>query len=255
MVNGTNMNNLVWNFGDGTGTNGSSPNVSHTYADTGTYSVRVEVYSDATCGDTLLLPDTVHVHIVPTAAFTYSLNETVEPENGTVLFNNGSLNSTTYLWNFGDGGSSTAVNPSHLFPDIDSFKVVLTAYSQYGCLDSVDTVIYVVKKSLYVPNAFAPEFNAGSNLVQVWKPAGMGLLDYHAQIFDKWGELLWESTLLTTDHQPAEGWDGRYQGVICAQGVYVWKIDATFITGQRWEGMSYKFQEERKTIGSVTLIR
>lgn len=255
LANGTNVNHLFWNFGDGNTLNTDSVFASHIYSDTGTFSVQLMAYSYATCGDTLFLPDTVQVHIVPVAAFNFSLNENIEPENGTVLFINNSVNSTTYMWNFGDGVTSTDVNPSHLFPSIDSFTVVLIAYSTYGCADSADTTIYIIKKSLYVPNAFAPDFNAGSNLVQVWKPAGIGLLDYHAQIFNKWGELLWESTLLTADRQPAEGWDGTYQNELAQQDVYVWKIDATFIDGTRWQGMSYKFQEVRKTIGSVTLIR
>jgi len=144
-----------------------------------------------------------------------------------------------------------------MFQGIDYFNVSLVATTQYGCKDTVRKSIFVIKKSLYVPNAFAPEYNAGSNLVQEWKPAGMGLLDYHAQIFNKWGELLWESTAITNDDMksPAEGWDGRYQGQVCHQGVYVWKIQAVFIDGTIWEGMSYKFQPRKKTIGDVTLIR
>ena len=108
-----------------------------------------------------------------------------------------------------------------------------------------------------MPNAFAPEYTAGSPLVQVWKPSGMGLLTYHAQVFNKWGELLWESTAITSDDMkmPVEGWDGTYQGKLCQQDAYVWKVEAVFVDGSRWPGMSYKFQEEKKTIGSVTLVR
>jgi PKD repeat protein len=199
--------------------------------------------------------DTVTVHANPTAGFDYQINENTEPENGTVQFINTSVNSTSYLWNFGDDDTSTAVNPSHLFPDINSFEVLLIAYNQYGCKDSVLKDIDVIKKSLYVPNAFAPEYSGPDNLVRVWMPAGMGLATYHAQVFDKWGELLWESTALTPDRQPAEGWDGSYQGKNCQQDVYVWKVQATFIDGTLWKGMSYPKEPERKTIGSVTLIR
>jgi len=253
----TNANNYIWNFGDGSSTATTSPVISHVYADTGVYSATVEVYNYGTCGDTILLPDTVTVHIVPQAGFDYSMNETIDSAIGAVQFVNTSLNASSYVWEFGDGDSSSLVNPTHTYPGIDNFDVVLIASTQYGCKDTVAKSIFVIKKSLYVPNAFAPEFNAGNSLVQVWKPAGMGLLDYHAQIFDKWGELLWESTAITNDDMksPAEGWDGRYQGKVCQQGVYVWKIEATFIDGTLWEGMSYKFQPRKKTIGDVTLIR
>jgi gliding motility-associated-like protein len=142
-----------------------------------------------------------------------------------------------------------------MFPDVNSFQVMLIASNGYGCKDSVLKDIYVIKKSLYVPNVFAPDFSGVENLVKIWKPAGMGLSTYHAQVFDKWGELLWESTALTPDHQPQDGWDGTYQGKTCQQDVYVWKIEATFVDGTLWKGMSYPKEPERKTIGSVTVIR
>jgi PKD repeat protein len=254
-ANATNANSFVWNFGDGSSQATTQPFTSHLYTDTGTFSVVIQIYSYSACGDTFVLPDTVHVEVVPKAGFDYLINENTDPENGTVQFVNTSVNSTSYEWNFGDGVTSTDTNPSHMFPDVNSFQVMLIASNGYGCKDSVLKDIYVIKKSLYVPNVFAPDFSGVENLVKIWKPAGMGLSTYHAQVFDKWGELLWESTALTPDHQPQDGWDGTYQGKTCQQDVYVWKIEATFVDGTLWKGMSYPKEPERKTIGSVTVIR
>jgi PKD repeat protein len=254
-VNGNNLNNVTWNFGDGNSTAGDSTAITHTYTDSGTYSVTLYAKSFATCGDTVFLPDTVTVHMQPKAAFIYSINENIEPENGTVQFTNQSSNAVSYMWSFGDGTNSTETNPSHLFPDINTYQVMLTANTEYGCSDSVTQDIYIVKKSLYVPNAFAPGFDGTNSLVKVWQPVGNGLRDYHAQVFDKWGELIWESRLLTSDNHPAEGWDGTYQGKMCQQDVYVWKIEATFLDGQIWGGMAYPNQSDRKTLGDITIIR
>ena len=153
------------------------------------------------------------------------------------------------------GQTSTDVNPSHMFPDVNQFEVMLIATNSFGCSDTALQSLDVVKKSLYVPNAFAPEYSGPSSLVQVWKPAGIGLRTYHAQVFDKWGELLWESEALTPELEPAEGWDGYYQGKLCQQGVYVWKIEATFVDGSVWTGTTVGKDKVKKTIGSVTLIR
>lgn len=256
-VNATNANTYVWNFGDGSPAATGPAVTTHLYTDTGSYLVTLEVYNFGNCADTIQIPDTVVVHSLPTAAFDYTMNDVIDSAIGQVQFINNSTNSTSYLWSFGDGDSSTLVNPSHTFPDIQGYIVKLVAANNFGCIDSTSKEINVIMKSLYVPNAFAPDFNAGSSLVQIWKPAGMGLLDYRAQIFNKWGELLWESTAITSDEMkmPAGGWDGTYQGKLCAQGVYVWKIEAVFLDGSRWKGMSYKFQDIKKTIGDVTLIR
>jgi PKD repeat protein len=255
-VNATNANHFVWNFGDGTTAITDSSFASHWYPDSGTYSVTLMVSSFSSCGDTILLPDTVTVHVKPTAGFDYLVNETVEPVTGNVTFVNTSLNSNSYAWNFGDGTLSTETNPEHTFPDINTFQVMLVASTPYGCKDTAIKDIRIIMKSLYVPNALAPGFDAGSGLVKLWKPAGMGLLSYHAQIFNTWGELLWESTAITNDdlRMPEEGWDGTYQGKLCDQDVYVWKVEAVFLDGTIWKGMSYKFQERPKTIGDVTLI-
>jgi len=251
----TNGQSYTWNFGDNSAPVTTDTQViNYTYTDTGTFTISLQVLSFKDCGDTAILTDTIKVHVVPIADFQDSINTAVDPINGIVVFTNTSRNADNYVWNFGDGSGSTDVNPTHLYQDVDSFSVILVAETRYGCLDSISKVIYVLKKTLYVPNAFAPEFVEGNALVRVWKPAGTGLSTYHAQIFDKWGELLWESTALTENNEPAEGWDGTYQGKLCQQDVYVWKIDAVFVDGSRWDGTSYK-GAPKKTIGSVTLVR
>jgi PKD repeat protein len=252
-ANTLDANNFVWNFGDGSPLESGSAVTQHFYTDTGTFTVTFEVYNFG-CGDTIVLTDTVTVHSLPIADFDYYMNDEVDSAIGLVQFTNGSIDATHFTWSFGDGDSSILVNPSHLYPNIDHYNVILTAANDYGCIDTISKDIYIIKKSLYVPNAFAPDYNAGSTLVKVWQPVGMGLKDYHAQIFNTWGELLWESYELTADYQPAEGWDGTYQGKMCQQDVYVWKIDAVFLDGTRWKGMSY-YGGPRKMIGDVTIIR
>lgn len=254
-ANATNANHYVWNFGDGTTYESDGPFASHTYTDSGTYSVQLQMYSYSACGDTILLKDTVTVHPVPTAGFEYFTNDDAIYENGTVQFSNTSQGATSYMWNFADGSLSTEVNPSHMFEEINHFDVMLIATNQYGCSDTAIQGVFAMKKSLYVPNACAPDFAGFGELVKVWKPAGIGLRTYRAQVFDKWGELLWESSALTDDLQPAEGWDGTYQGKPCQQGVYVWKIEASFVDGSIWKGTTYGKEKIKKTIGSITLVR
>ena len=58
----------------------------------------------------------------------------------TVNFVNTSLNSTTYLWNFGDGGTSTSANPSHTYTSAGSYTVTLYASGSTACSTS-DTLI------------------------------------------------------------------------------------------------------------------
>ncbi|HNW77157.1 MAG TPA: gliding motility-associated C-terminal domain-containing protein, partial [Bacteroidales bacterium] len=105
-----------------------------------------------------------------------------------------------------------------------------------------------------VPNAFAPL--SGINGASLFKPVGINLKKYHIQVFNTWGELLWESNLLDEKGRPTEGWNGINEktGEIYPQGTYLWRIDAVFIDGKIWEGSSVG-SSEPSTYGLVTLVR
>lgn len=252
----THGNIYTWNFGDGTDPFTTTlPTVSHTYTDTGKYTVSLHSTSQMNCGNTVVLNDTIKVYVRPVAAFDYSTDTVGYFLDGLVVFTNRSINAVRYEWDFGDGSVSFEENPNHLYHDAREFQVILYAESGFGCRDSVSASAYVVKKSLYVPNAFAPDHTGGDNLVRVWKPIGIGLKTYRASIYNTWGELIWESDKLTIDGRPSESWDGTYRGNACQQDVYVWKIEAIFYDGTVWQGMSYNKGSTPKTMGDISLIR
>ena len=62
------------------------------------------------------------------------------------------------------------------------------------------------------------------------------LIDF--KIFNRWGEQIFESL------DVKQGWDGYYNGIICQQDVYVWKV-----TGKYSNGKSFT------KAGDVTLMR
>ncbi len=256
-ANGAIAETFVWNFGtDTTYLSTGSSVASYTYPDTGSYSISLWATSVDGCKDTLVLTDAVTVYGLPVATFDAFIDSTSYPYDGTVVFTNTSQNANSYYWDFGDGNSSTETNPSHRFDEINIYTAMLIASTNYNCLDTAFKQLNVYKKALYVPNALQPDYNGVGELVQVWKPNGIGLKTYKAQIFDQWGKLLWQSEMLD-ETRPAEGWDGTYNGVAMPQDVYVWKIEAVFVDGAIWPGMSYPSDEGggTKTIGSVTLVR
>jgi len=82
------------------------------------------------------------------------------------------------------------------------------------------------------------------------------LQDYQLQIFDKFGNLLWETDKLDEDGKPLIGWNGTdLNGVALPQGTYIWKIYATFSDGSTWEGMEYKDSNTKVKEGAIYLIR
>ncbi|MEO6832736.1 MAG: PKD domain-containing protein, partial [Chitinophagaceae bacterium] len=133
----------AWDFGDGNSSTATSP--SHTYLSTGSFNVRLIAISSGGCKDTFRIPSLVNVGIL-TAGFTTS--PTSICQGFSVSFSNTSTPITsTSVWNFGDGGSSTQSSPTYTFNTAGTFTVKL--YASYGgCLDSATTTITVAPKPI-----------------------------------------------------------------------------------------------------------
>jgi large repetitive protein len=247
----TNSTSYSWTFTDGTSSSLASP--SHTFSGPGVYGATLISTSNGTCSDTFSVASLVTVFPEPVAAFNYNQVVVDETPDGTISFTNLSTNSINYLWSFGDGDTSSAINPVHQYSAVGDYLLTLIASNQFGCIDTIsDVVVPDYFEGLFVPNAFI----AGSPDpdLKYFLPKGKSLKEYKLMIYDTWGALMWESTLLNADGSPAEGWDGTYLGQPCHQDVYVWKIEARFLDGNLWRGQKFSNGTYNNT-GSVHLIR
>jgi gliding motility-associated-like protein len=186
----------------------------------------------------------VNIRPVPDANFTASTYTAYIP-NDPISFTNQSSNANTYYWYFGDGGFSNQTNPIHNYPAVGFYHVGLIATNSYGCKDTTEQLITVIS-DVQFPNVFTPNTggsNGGSYSVNdysndVFFPYTAGVTEYHLMIFNRWGELIFQSRDINI------GWDGYFNGKLCQQDAYVWKADIKFFDGRKYN----------KT-GSVTLLR
>lgn len=134
-------NQYSWEYGNGntgTGYNGTGQIYAGGVSDT-TYTIQLAVETASGCVDTAW--QTVVVNPLPDALFTI-LDDTVCL--GTpMLFANNSTGASSYLWNFGDGGTTTSISPGHTYAQSGNFTVSLVAYSPAGCTDTMTVDIYV----------------------------------------------------------------------------------------------------------------
>gem|GEM_PF-3469840 len=141
-----------WNFGDG-GTS-TAQNPSHTYTGAGVYTVTLSVSNtagsdDETKTDYITVTEPV---VAPVAAF--SGTPTSGNRDLTVQFTDQSTNNpTTWSWNFGDGGTSTAQNPSHTYTGAGVYTVTLTASNTAGSDDETKTDYITVTEPVVAPVA------------------------------------------------------------------------------------------------------
>ena len=247
---------FYYDLGKGVSTvSNASTKIEFTFSDSGQYMIYQYVYSDDSCSFGIDSAIAV-VNPSPISDFEYELPEP-DCSGAEVVFHSTSFGSVKNIWNFGDQTlAAEADAPAHTYSEQGIYEVILISENEYGCTDSAIQTINIdfLSKGLYVPNALSPEF--GDPKVRKFKPAGQCLETYHLQIFNTWGELVWESKELTSEGNPAQGWDGRHMntGALLQQDVYVWQIDAVFLNSSVWEGKDYENARTKK-IGSVTLLR
>lgn len=235
----------LWNFGDETTTSNQNPN--HTFynesSNTEEFDISLTVHNSLGCSSTFEASDYIEVFSQPIASFNYNptIPTVTHPD---VEFENQSLNAEEYAWQFGDYLTSIDENPTHTYSgdEPDSYPVQLIAYNNFQtCSDTAWATINIEDVLIfYVPNAFTPD---GDDFNNVWQPqfySGYDPFQYHCLIFNRWGEVVWES------YDASKGWDGNYGGNgLVEDGVYVWKINFN-------ESMTAKNQEY---VGHVTVLK
>jgi len=228
----SNAASLLWKLGDDS--TSAATSFSHTYMAPGTYTVTLIASNPATCNKVDSVTKTVRIKTLPTADFSYA--PVIPVPNTPIQFTNLSKNADLYDWAFGDGKGSADVNPSHFYRKTGHYLVCLTARSTEGCADTVckyvDAEIYTAAD---IPTGFSPNGDGNNDVLYV---RGGAIETMDLKIFNRWGQLIFESTDLE------RGWDGTYQGKPQPMDAYAFVLNVTFVDGT---SMQKK--------GNVTLLR
>lgn len=223
----------VWDFGDGTTSNEYEP-ANKVYDRTGTYNVKLTVIDSSTCNITDDTTVVITVFPIPTASG--FANPVVGEANKPINFTNTSTGATNYIWDFGDGETSTDVNVSHTFNESRDFTVYLIAFNEAGCSDTFPIVVTAkVIPLLDLPNAFTPGKFGPNGTITV---AGFGIGKMDWRIYNRWGQLVFQTS------NRKQGWDGTFKGALQPMDVYTYTLDVEFTDGKKL----------RKT-GDITLLR
>ena len=150
---------------------------------------------------------------VPDAKFGYDYIDA-----NTVQFTNqSSADAINFFWDFGDGSTSAEEDPNYAYPVPASYFVYLLVENQYGCIDSTSLIVDP-PMNFWVPKAFSPNSDGLNDLFQI---KGLGVEDFNIQIYNRWGQLMFESNDINF------AWDGTYKGEKVPIGTYVWRIESS----------------------------
>ncbi|MCH2223862.1 MAG: PKD domain-containing protein [Crocinitomicaceae bacterium] len=229
----------LWDFGDGFGSNDQHP--THLYPIVGNYHVTLTISTDHGCIDTLTLlkPDLVTVRPNPTAGFNLSTDFT-DICNSSIEFFDESIGANEWFYWFDDSSFiSNEQSPTHTYISDGTHYPMQIVTNQYGCKDTTYSSLYIEPFTIYAPNTFTPDGNEFNNdfLPIIYLP----LESYKMQIFDRWGELVFETVDIN------EAWDGTsINGQMAQDGTYIWKL--TFVSCE-------PINPEIIETGHVTLLR
>lgn len=186
----------------------------------------------------------------PVASFDVRPTLVYVPDTELTTFNF-TTGATEYLWDFGDGSTSTEQEPKYTYKIEGIYDITLVAINDHGdgavCRDTLSRKITAKQGGVTkVPNAFTPSPNgptggvAGNNTFNdVFLPIVKGAEEFNMQVFDRWGNLIFES------NNSNIGWDGYDKnGKLMPAGVYVYKLTVRLSDGQR-----------STQLGDITMIR
>ena len=128
---------VAWSFGDATRSAILNPNKIFNAA--GNYSIKLVSYLGA-CRDSV----TKNVTVISKPVTAFTANRVISCAAPlTVDFSNTSINAISYQWNFGDGSSSTAITPSHVYVNKGFYTVTLITTNANGCTDTLIKTDYI----------------------------------------------------------------------------------------------------------------
>ena len=210
----------IFSSGDVILANGTE-DVQITFPDPGLYDLDVNIISNYGCLYTGQFNDIVEVTPLPTADFTISQNPVTWFETEIQTTQTALGNVVDYIWISPDatslinnGGSALITYPEGV---TGTYPITLIVTTNEGCSDSITLEVEVVPDVIfYAPNSFTPD-NDEHNQTWFVVIEGIDEMNYTLEIFNRWGEMIWES------HDVDAEWDGTYGGKIVPAGTYTWK--------------------------------
>ena len=196
----TNNANSFWDFGDGQTSNSNSV-ISNNYTSSGIYTVSLVSTTINGCKDTIEQVVNVNANFL-NLDFDYSIKTSKCKDS--LFFVNNSQGATSYIWNFGDGNTSTQISPTHSYSS-GVFSVTLVGVNA-NCMDSILQEITINdsfnSSDVNTPNVFTPNGD-GANDVFDFKVMSK-CEGFTFEIFDRWGLSIFK----VTDGKQTY-WDGR----------------------------------------------
>ena len=222
--------NYQWNFTNGSFSIAENPSTDFNISGSFYPTLTVNTTSGCIDEDSYTLETPIVVYPLPQANFSIepSIVNILDPE---VYVSDFSQSAVTVFYNISNGDSTGQANFSYQFNDAGQFEITQTVWNEFGCFSQVTGGVRVEGFLFFMPNSFTPN---GDGYNDILIPEYTGVLDYSFQVYDRWGQLIFQS------YDPAIGWDGNN----AQEGVYNYLVKLSDLNK-----LPHHFS------GSITLLR
>ena len=195
-----------------------SPEIANPFANPASTTLFLLQAHNGSCMST----DSVSVFVVDSAsaAFNYSFDSCARTIQVSSIAD---LSNSQFVWDFGDGFTSTSSQQNHQYQKQGIFTVKLTTNPQAPCRGEDSLVIsipFVDKNLRRIPEVFSPDDDQINDVFEIigeTHPCAIKSM----RIFNRWGETIYNSL----ENQGKLIWDGKYKGQACPIGAYVYIIE------------------------------
>ncbi|WP_026462490.1 T9SS C-terminal target domain-containing protein [Adhaeribacter aquaticus] len=188
----------------------------------GTHTITYSYITEANCtvsySQDIIINPTITAAAVPTECGTPTNIQGFAPF--TANFTNTTKGATGYLWDFGDGTTSSEQVPAHQYLKEGTYEVTLTVFFGNICKASQLVAVVVVEKSQSIPNIFTPNRDGVND---TFAPR-ITCLPTDLRIFNRWGNLVYEQ----------KNYQNNWGGENLTDGIYFYQLTST--KGETWKG-------------------
>ena len=176
-----------WTFPGGVPENSTDENPSILYNQPGVFDVTLET-TDADGNDYVLTLES-YISIAPLATVDFEF----DVEGATVTFLNLTTMADSYLWDFGDGNTSTEISPVHTYAESGEFTITLEAFNDCGSNNLTTSVVVMVvgiNEPVYSyhmqanPNPFSSQINVSYQSLEAFDQAVLRIFNPLGQIVE-----------------------------------------------------------------------
>ena len=222
---GGNILQYQWQPLDGIGSESDSnqpwvhPSVSTTYT--------VTVTNEHGCTATTTIPVTKRIGTFANGLEAWCTECSIIANTVTQLQSTNYSENYNYQWTPSTGLSEPNSPETNAIP-LETTTYTVTVTDEFGCSLSKEVTIEVVplecdEPLVFVPNSFTPNGDGKNDILFVRSSI---LKEFTFRIYNRWGELIFESSSLD------KGWDGTFRGMHCEQGVYDYYLKGTCINDE-----------------------